>query len=311
MNEYLIASLERQWKEDPRSRIFLRLAEEYRKSGEYEKAVEVCRQGVDVHPTYVPALVCLGRCMLELGQVFEAEQRFNQVLKITPDNPHALRGLGNIFFDAGRDAEALPFFEALLIHEPMDEAVQQKVAEIKARLSQDVEEEAPTPQASEPELATTVDLDETLSGVPAEPSAPEGEPPPEEPVAGPSPDTDDETAESFAVFEKSDRALDELDIEFVDEGGLEPEEEPPAPSAPVLAAEDEKRLTTGLKHEKMGHYEEARALYLELGRKYAGPGVSEHLARIDQLLSSETKRQKKARYLSNWLDKIKGVYHVS
>ena len=42
---------------DPSSRVFLQLAEEYRKAGKFEEAVEVCQEGLKHHPNYTSARV--------------------------------------------------------------------------------------------------------------------------------------------------------------------------------------------------------------------------------------------------------------
>ncbi len=347
MNEYLIASLERQWKEDPKSRVFLRLAEEHRKGGQYEKAAEICREGVRVHPNYVPALVCLGRCQRELGDLIEAEKSFNQVLKITPDNPHALRGLGRIFSEAGRHEEALPFFEALLIHEPMDEEIQETIKTIKERLQPeaDGEDAPPSPASTEeqpddpPADAWEADVErdaEPASDSEKEPSGlvgssiiAEAETIPEQPAVSEAAieeevASEDDLDELDLEFERAISEADPADIELFEEAEDSIESElagvdGPSPNLPgstvveaaALTADDEKTLTIGLKHEKKGHYEASLAIYRALAERCPGAAIEDHAARVRQLIEGESKRGKKTRLLSNWLDKIKGVYHVS
>ncbi|CAM2067945.1 Tetratricopeptide repeat protein [Sulfidibacter corallicola] len=130
MNQYIISSLEQQLKKDPYSRVFLRLAEELRKGGLFQRAARVCMEGLRHHPNYVPAWVCLGRCRESLGDVAEAEKAFREVLKFAPDNPHALRGLGLIFKQAGQWEQARYHFERLLIQEPADEQLEAWLLEI-------------------------------------------------------------------------------------------------------------------------------------------------------------------------------------
>ena len=133
MNEYLISSLEQQLKKDPKSRVFFRLAEELRKGEAYKRAIQVCREGLAVHPDYLPASICLGRCLQSLSLFDEAVSVFLGILEKAPDNSHALRGLGSICFDSERWEEALSYFEMLLIHEPNDESAQEKIDEIRMK----------------------------------------------------------------------------------------------------------------------------------------------------------------------------------
>ncbi len=132
MNEHLIALFEKQLRDDPKSRVFLRLAEEYRKGGEFLKGAAVCQKGLSVHPSYVPALVCLGRCLVPAQDLGGAETTFRKVLDLNADNPHALQGLGEICVQTGRNEDALKYFETLLIHDPGNEAVFEKVGNLKA-----------------------------------------------------------------------------------------------------------------------------------------------------------------------------------
>jgi tetratricopeptide (TPR) repeat protein len=66
-SEDRLARLEERWHRDPGSRIFLQLAEELRRGGRLDRAVEVLRGGLARHPTYLSAQVALGRCLVEQG----------------------------------------------------------------------------------------------------------------------------------------------------------------------------------------------------------------------------------------------------
>lgn len=113
MNEYLIESLEKQLQEDPKSRVFLRLAEELRKEERFEDALRVCKQGIAHHPGYMPARVCLGRVLYALKDIGQAESEFQRVVQQMPDNVHALRGLGEIALERGDVEKARTLFEQL------------------------------------------------------------------------------------------------------------------------------------------------------------------------------------------------------
>ena len=60
-----IEDLERRLGKDPNSKIFAQLAEEYRKAGRLEEAIQTCRDGLETHPNYFSARVALGRALLE------------------------------------------------------------------------------------------------------------------------------------------------------------------------------------------------------------------------------------------------------
>ena len=71
---------------DPDSKLFLQLAEEYRKLGAREAALEVCRKGLEKHPTYHTARAALGRIYLDMGRAEEATRELRKVLQVTPGN---------------------------------------------------------------------------------------------------------------------------------------------------------------------------------------------------------------------------------
>lgn len=91
-----IEDLRRRVEADPTSIAFAALAEEYRRAGQYEEAVEVCRNGLVRHPAYLSARVTLGRALIELNRLDEAQQELQHVLGIAPENLAATRALSEI-----------------------------------------------------------------------------------------------------------------------------------------------------------------------------------------------------------------------
>jgi tetratricopeptide (TPR) repeat protein len=91
-----IEELRRRVQKDPASIAFAQLAEEYRRAGQYEAAIEVARAGLEQHPTYLSARVTLGRALLELGRLDESAVEFESVVKAAPDNLTAVRQLADI-----------------------------------------------------------------------------------------------------------------------------------------------------------------------------------------------------------------------
>jgi tetratricopeptide (TPR) repeat protein len=91
-----IEELRRRVASDPASIAFAQLAEEYRRAGDYQQAVLVCRTGLAQHPNYLSARVTLGRALLELQQFHKAETELDFVVQAAPDNLAAIRGLAEI-----------------------------------------------------------------------------------------------------------------------------------------------------------------------------------------------------------------------
>lgn len=96
-----IEQLERRVKADPTSIAFAALAEEYRRSGRHQEAIEVCRAGLARHPAYLSARVTLGRALIEVGELDEAQVELDAVLQTAPENLAAVRGLAEIHHRRG------------------------------------------------------------------------------------------------------------------------------------------------------------------------------------------------------------------
>src|ERR1044072_6935741 len=91
-----IDELRRRVEKDPTSIAFAQLAEEYRRIGDFERAVTVCRDGLARHPGYLSAQVTLGRALMELERFDEACTELEAVLQAAPDNLAAIRALADI-----------------------------------------------------------------------------------------------------------------------------------------------------------------------------------------------------------------------
>jgi tetratricopeptide (TPR) repeat protein len=91
-----IEALRRRLEKDPASIAFAQLAEEYRRGGDYEQAIAICRDGLTRHPGYLSAQVTLGRALIELKQFDDARKELEAVLSVAPDNLAAIRALAGI-----------------------------------------------------------------------------------------------------------------------------------------------------------------------------------------------------------------------
>jgi tetratricopeptide (TPR) repeat protein len=79
--------------QNPGSRLFLSLAEELRKRDLVEEAVALLVDGISQHPDFPAAQLTLGRWYLRGHKFAEAAGQFSEVLKKTPGNIFARKGL--------------------------------------------------------------------------------------------------------------------------------------------------------------------------------------------------------------------------
>jgi tetratricopeptide (TPR) repeat protein len=130
-----IEDLRTRVQKDPASIAFAQLAEEYRRAGQFQDAVETCRAGLAIHPGYLSARVTLGRALVELHQLEAARAEFETVLKGAPENLAAIRGLAEVYHKSGALTEALAQYRAALALARNDPDLEQIVDELSRQLS--------------------------------------------------------------------------------------------------------------------------------------------------------------------------------
>lgn len=109
-----IEELRRRVQADPASIAFAALAEEFRRVGRNEDAIETCRTGLQRHPAYLSARVTLGRALIETGEYDAAREELETVLRSAPENLAAIRGLATINERLGHSTEMDPHLADLM-----------------------------------------------------------------------------------------------------------------------------------------------------------------------------------------------------
>lgn len=135
---------------DPNSRLFLPLAEEYRKSGMLDEAITVILRGLEHQPGYTSARVALGRIYLEKNMLDEAKNEFEAVVSAIPDNLFAHRKLADIYKERGETEKAVTEYKTVIQLNPLDEDAMMCLSELEGRA---FEEEPAVSAVAEPPLA--------------------------------------------------------------------------------------------------------------------------------------------------------------
>ena len=129
-----IDDLRRRLEKDPGSRLFAQLAEELRKDGDLEEAINVCREGLKRQPAYPSARMTLGRALFDTGDLDAARAEFETVLKGAPDNILASRLLAESLEGLGDFAGATRQYKSTLALAPGDKQVQAHLDGLEKRL---------------------------------------------------------------------------------------------------------------------------------------------------------------------------------
>ncbi len=135
---------------DPKSKLFVPLAEEYKKAGDLDMAMTVLSEGLKNNPGYVTARSFLGKLLIEKGDLAAAQKEFEEVIKVIPDNLMAQRKLGDIYTLQNKRAEALNHYKTVLTLNPKDQDTMDLVADIEAGRDVKSRIAGPKPQVAVP-----------------------------------------------------------------------------------------------------------------------------------------------------------------
>lgn len=128
-----LAELRRRWEADPGSRLYLQLAEEYRRAGRHGEALEVLRKGLEKYPHQVSALVSLGRVQLESGRPGEAAEALERAVSMDATNLVAMKLAVEAYLQQGDLEQARQRLELYKLLNEGDPEVEELAARLEGR----------------------------------------------------------------------------------------------------------------------------------------------------------------------------------
>ncbi|MDP2167198.1 MAG: tetratricopeptide repeat protein [Thermodesulfovibrionales bacterium] len=211
-----IEKLKEKVEKDPASKLFVPLADEYRKAGRLDEAIKVLNTGIQRQPNYMSARVSLGKIYLEKGMKAEAKGEFEKVIQAIPDNLFAQRKLADIYRELGDIQNAISRYKAVLKLNPLDEDALSIVRDLEGggAAAAGITEEAlePTMHEETPAPETTTILEEQIPTLEAE----------AEDVAEWGLQETAEEAPAFTIDIEKDASLEEAEVSLA---GIPEEEE--------------------------------------------------------------------------------------
>ena len=141
--ELRLADLRRRLETDSGSRLFVQLAEEYRRMGRLDEALGVLEKGLQEHPGYVSAQVALARVRLDRGEAPAASTVLEGVVARDPTHLVAAKLLVEARLQCGDPAGAksrLDLYRLLNDGDPESDELAQRIAAAAGA--------APEPEAS-------------------------------------------------------------------------------------------------------------------------------------------------------------------
>lgn len=171
--------LKKRYEENPR-RFFAPLANEYRKNGELDQAIQLCEAHLGDQPGNMNGHVVYGQALFDSGRYDQAETTFTTALSLDPENLIALRHLGDISRLNGNAAAALDWYQRVLDADPRNDEILGFIDALKA------ESAAPPPPPREPTPVATPRVSVPTPAVPSAALSPSDAPTREVPAQRPS-----------------------------------------------------------------------------------------------------------------------------
>jgi len=154
-----VDELKKRYEENPR-RFFAPLANEYRKAGDLDAAIDLCRMHLEEQPGHLSGHIVYGQALYEAGRPADARTTFEAALQLDPENLIALRHLGDIAAAEGDGAAAAQWYQRVLDADPRNDEVLALIAGLQAPAAPSLLDQSdatppPPPQYAEQAAAET------------------------------------------------------------------------------------------------------------------------------------------------------------
>ncbi len=132
-----IARLSERFNKDPTSRIFVQLADAYRKNKMIDEAVDVLNQGLEHHPDYPLAHLIRGKCLFDTRNYNQARESFEKTISLDPQNVIAYRMLAQTCAFLKDNEGLISAYKGILALDPFDTTVKEKLADLVSEEKQE------------------------------------------------------------------------------------------------------------------------------------------------------------------------------
>jgi predicted regulator of Ras-like GTPase activity (Roadblock/LC7/MglB family) len=118
-----IAKCEKILAENPNSQIFAALADAFRRKGQLDRALEVCRNGLKLHPNYGSARLVMAKIHMDRQMYELAEKELEEAIRLDGRTRATELLLCEIFIHKKKISDALSVLEKLHITDPENQEV--------------------------------------------------------------------------------------------------------------------------------------------------------------------------------------------
>ncbi|MBE0432149.1 tetratricopeptide repeat protein, partial [candidate division WOR-3 bacterium] len=127
-----ISKLNEKYAREPKSRIFVQLADAYRKNKMIDEALDVLNKGIEYHPQYALAYLVIGKCYYDTRAHVQAKDAFEKTIALDPQNVVALRMLAKTYEMLKDDKGQINAYKSIIAIDPLDTQAKEKLSMLEA-----------------------------------------------------------------------------------------------------------------------------------------------------------------------------------
>ena len=127
-----ITRLNEKFSKDPKSRIFVQLADLYRKNNMIDEALDVLNKGFEFHPDYPVAYLIQGKCYHDKRSHIQARDAFEKTIALDPQNIVALRMLAKTCEILKDERGQINAYKSIVAIDPLDANAKERLSMLEA-----------------------------------------------------------------------------------------------------------------------------------------------------------------------------------
>jgi len=120
VNQEFLERYQKLWDADQTSRVFAPLAEAYRKNGNLHHALQICKQGLNLHPNFAGGWLQIAKIYSDREETHKAIGALKKAVTLAPENIQAHNLLADLYLTQKDPKEALKSFKMVLLLNPDD-----------------------------------------------------------------------------------------------------------------------------------------------------------------------------------------------
>lgn len=132
INSEFLDRYQKLWDSDQTSKVFAPLAEAYRKSGNLHQALQICRQGLNLHPHFAGGWLQLAKIYVDREEIQKAINALTKAVTLAPENIQAHTLLADLCLNQKQPKEALKAFKMVLLLNPNDSKVRKIIERLES-----------------------------------------------------------------------------------------------------------------------------------------------------------------------------------